>query len=901
MGFDLENFGFGVLVGWGSAYAVYRARNLMRGAVTSVSRGASNVQNSTTRSADSRYIIDLVERANTTHLGGLSVKLSDIIVEPRFIPAADFALPLDEAETVHNVFRVIPMVHDHPYLHAPYNIDTLSIDDISTGNRALALLGQPGSGRTSALLTIALHSLGMIKFKPPVDKIQATLDSEEAALSEKERGVRIKERITIEQRAKERLANEQGNAFNAEADEELKKTQPLFRRLVPVYVHFADLLSSPAEYGSEVDPAEPVVRAVQYGVRRVTASTVPRSLYNRFNKGQVLLLVDGFDDLPEFERPRALAWLKAFMSQYSQNFVIVAGPVTGFGAVTQFGFTPVFVRPWSDLDSNTAVTHWADLWPRMDKKRRGGSRPDDGAMERAKTNNRALLPLEITMKAWSSYTGKVEIAGYEGWMRAALARLIPGEQPLAAILPRLSQLAAVQLEEGYITAERLQALSIGSVEGDSAETPSEEPVLDSEANEKTGRKKRGAKAGEEDTETKTAQGRFLASLRKSGLLVRYRGDRYQFRHPLLASYLASLTLKQASADDLSTRLNQQAWKQAVAYTALHTPVDRLVRKRLSVPADVLQNNLIDLGRWLAYAPTDAAWRGDVMRSLGNLLIAPNQYPLIRERAAAALLDSRDTNALLILRRAVRNANADIRRLACLGMGAVGDAEAIRDLQSLIRDQVMDVQLASGMALGAIGTVDALETMLVAFTEGTEQVRQAMAEAFAALPDEGYPILYEAVEDADMMLRRASIFGLRRIRTTWSLIAIYRAFLEDEQWYVRSAAQQAFQEIQYGRAQSPTTAYPQPDAIPWLAEWAANRGETMPSGEGAQQMLLRALQEGEPDIRSLAAVNLGQLGLATMTKSLYNALKDRQENVRSAAHKGLAELQMQIGQPLPNPS
>jgi HEAT repeat protein len=177
----------------------------------------------------------------------------------------------------------------------------------------------------------------------------------------------------------------------------------------------------------------------------------------------------------------------------------------------------------------------------------------------------------------------------------------------------------------------------------------------------------------------------------------------------------------------------------------------------------------------------------------------------------------------------------------------------------------------------------------------------MAEAFAAMPEEGFPILHEAVEDQDMMLRRASVFGLRRIRTTWALIAIYRAFLEDEQWYVRSAAQQAFQEIQYGRAQSPTAPYPSAETIPWLAAWAASRGETMPAGEGAQQMLLRALQEGEPPIRALAATNLGQLGLTNMTKALYNALRDRQDDVRAAAHQGLADLQMQIGQPLPAPA
>ncbi|MCI0352659.1 MAG: hypothetical protein L0Z53_24830, partial [Acidobacteriales bacterium] len=434
---------------------------------------------------------------------------------------------------------------------------------------------------TTALLTIALHSLGTIKFKAPADKIQAKLDTEEAALSEKERAVRVKDRILIEQRAKERLANEQGLAFDADADDELKNSVPLFRRLMPVYVHFADLLTPANEYGPEVDPAEPIVRAVQYNVKRVTASTIPRSMYTRFNKGQILLLVDGFDDLPEFERPRALAWLKAFMDQYSQNFVIVAGPVTGFGGITRIGFTPVFMRPWSDLDTGSAVERWADGWSRMSKRgRRGAGRPDQAAIDRAKANNRALLPLEVTAKAWASYTGQVELPGYEGWLRAALARFIPGDQPLAAMLPWLTQIAVLQLEEGYVTSGRLRALRIGGSEAEAAsntsdgtETPADSAesalaALQTEADVSAANKKKTDTKDEEDTEMKTAQGRLLASLRKSGLLVRYRGDRYQFRHPLIAAYLASLTLKQVSTDELNTKFSHTAWKQAAAYTAL---------------------------------------------------------------------------------------------------------------------------------------------------------------------------------------------------------------------------------------------------------------------------------------------------------------------------------------------
>ena len=316
--------------------------------------------------------------------------------------------------------------------------------------------------------------------------------------------------------------------------------------------------------------------------------------------------------------------------------------------------------------------------------------------------------------------------------------------------------------------------------------------------------------------------------------------------------------------------------------------------------DLLLDNMVEMARWLAYAPGDAEWRGPLLNALGVQMIAPSQYPLLRERVAAALIDSRDKDILLIFRKAVRNIDPEIRRLACLGMGATGDPEALRDLSSLMNDQDPGAQLAASMALGVIGTQEALEPMVYALTTGTEQVRQAMAEAFAAMPEDGYPTLYDAISQEDLLLRRAAIFGLRRLRTTWALVAIYRAFLEDEQWYVRSAAQQAFTELTYGRVVSLTSPYPKPEEIPWLQNWVARRGETLPPGDGANQMLLKALQEGDTEVRTLAASNLGQLGMVETVRPLYAALRDGREEVRITAHQALASLQLQIGQPLPSP-
>ncbi len=314
---------------------------------------------------------------------------------------------------------------------------------------------------------------------------------------------------------------------------------------------------------------------------------------------------------------------------------------------------------------------------------------------------------------------------------------------------------------------------------------------------------------------------------------------------------------------------------------------------------MLHNQVLEVSRWLAYAPASVSWRGPLLKHIGNMLVAPNQYPLVRERAAAALIGTRDRSTLLVFRQAARNANADVRRLACLGMGAIGSPEAIRDLIALLEDQTPEVQLAAAMALGAIANDEALEALVISLTEGSEAVRQAVAESLAVIPDEGHPILYDGIRHEDMLVRRAATFGLRRVGTPWAINSLYRAFLEDEQWYVRSAAQQAFYDLQQQEDRG-AQAYPAVDSIPWLGDWAGARGENVPAGDGAVQVIMNALQEGAPEIRELAARSLGQLGEVSATRTLYGVLRDRQEEVRVAAHRSLADLETQMGEPLPAP-
>lgn len=930
MGFNFEfnpqNFGAGVLAGWASAYGIYRARHVLGALRQSVTEQTTSAQTAAMRSADSRYISDLITICETTHLAGRYVNLSQIVVEPRFIAAPELIAP-PEDDVKQDVFYVVPKCPDFPYLHAPYNIETLSIEDLGSGAGAVALLGLPGSGRTTAMLTIALWGLGQVRFDPPKDIVQIRLDEEEATLSNEERTNRRKERLMMEQRAKERFAEEKGKAKESESDA-AAKDGALFQRLMPVYVHMANINLS--EFGKTVDPAEPLVRAVQSQMRRITAKTLPRKLYQRLNKGQALVLIDGYDDLPENEQKHKLVWLNAFVKAYGHNFIIVAGPAQGYGPLTSAGLTPVFMRPWSPQDGAQAVDRWAEAWGIISsgKRRRTNAKVDDSLILKVKQNLRALSPAELTLKIWDGFAEPGDTSPTR-WFNTFIKKHGIADEARS----RLALAARLQLEDGYITFGRLEAALSGealpaveTAPEDSA--ADDEAFLDSEADlenvfgdsgeddeldqlfeetapppppktpakaapkEKPRPKKDSSKLGKEIAA-------LFKSLLASGLLVMYRGGRYQFRHPQIAVYLASLTLQQASAEELVDKAANAAWRQAIGYAALHRSIDTVVSAFMDSPADMLYNHLLELTRWLPFAGTKVEWRAQLLRQLGNQFVAPGQYTLVRERIAAALTSSQDPGVLKIFHAALRNANPDVRRLACLGIGALGDADSAPDLAAMLQDPVNEVQLAAAMGLGAVGTPDALEMMVEALTTGTEQLRQAIAETFAAVPDEGYPVLYDAINHEEMMLRRAAVFGLRRIKTAWALVAVYRAFLEDQQWYVRSAAQLAFENMQF-RQNAGVKAYPKPDTIAWLRSWIESMGENAPQEESAEQLLVSALQDDEPLIRALSAGTLGQLGVTTAVGALYTALTDREEVVRDTAQRALADLQSQIGRALPAP-
>ncbi|MEL6151249.1 MAG: hypothetical protein AAFR56_16610, partial [Chloroflexota bacterium] len=74
--------------------------------------GQRRVNRRNNRTTIGRYINDIITLAETAHLLGLKANLSDILVEPRFLPEPDVVEPVGEDDVLQEVFYVIPRQPD---------------------------------------------------------------------------------------------------------------------------------------------------------------------------------------------------------------------------------------------------------------------------------------------------------------------------------------------------------------------------------------------------------------------------------------------------------------------------------------------------------------------------------------------------------------------------------------------------------------------------------------------------------------------------------------------------------------------------------------------------------------------------------------------------------------------
>lgn len=956
--FDFEpiNFGLGAasgVVGTLAAQRIYRfASNF------GSDRERAVVRTYATRAADQGYLLALVDYAQTAHLLGHKVRLEDILVEPRFIPPPDVIDIPEEDVPMEEVFTVVPQVHDYPYLHQAYNIPTLSIAELSRGNKSIVMVGVQGSGRTTALLTIALWSAGYLEFEQPRDEIIEQLEQEldpKRDVPIPEQVLRVRRRVAMSEATRLRYKDGQIPDDDdsrpkdpTEEDEEVPLEAPSrFRSIAPLYVHLADVILDSGEYGHHIDPAEPLIRALQRQAGWLSSKRLVNKTYKLLERGSGLVLIDGYDDIPDERRPAAIRWIRALMSYYPDNYFIVAMPPQGYGLLMEAGAVPVYLRPWNYQNVSDSTDKLVAKWEELSKTPIAFDINEyheiDAYTAEIKPDGRQRHALDNTLRTWSIFKGLEQDATQSEIMQAYLEELLPDAVNL---MPELQRLATVQLDKGYITLDNLVTYAMQKAEYGEAEirrtitnevdklaSTSEASAIEDNGHGEDGETDYSEFFGnpgdaiattqndessngnvdnkdEDEDEAKMRrqlereQDKLLSKLVKSGVMKPYRGGRYQFRHKILASYLAARDLVEADEYIIFRKYRKPDWEYAMNYLAQMRDVDFLVAEQLDNELDVRFENVLKLTNWLKFAGSEAPWRSNLLKYLGNLMAASNQFTVVRERIAAALVSSRDEGAKMIFRRSLKTSSPSMRKLACLALGALRDSGAIEALtQVTFQDQELENRIAGVLGLAAIGTEDALIAVMDLIDMAqNEEVRRAATEMLAANREIGYPTLYDALHSESIAMRRAAVFGVGRIPTDWSWIMVDRTFQQDTESFVRLACEVVLRK-KFDTNFYQLDSYPKPTEAPWLVEWAEAQRDygNIPYDMEIEDVLEFAFEQQDDElVRWLMTGTIGQLGEYDMLEKVYRALQDRSEPIRDEAYRTLSIFQERLGATIPAP-
>jgi HEAT repeat protein len=328
----------------------------------------------------------------------------------------------------------------------------------------------------------------------------------------------------------------------------------------------------------------------------------------------------------------------------------------------------------------------------------------------------------------------------------------------------------------------------------------------------------------------------------------------------------------------------------------HLHRDLLLAAKLAVEsgyAQVMRGMLVPrLLRVLRSRRVGQSVRAAAARALGQIgaPAVPGLLAALRDAdwnarlaAAEALGEIGDAAAVPGLLAALRDASLYVREAAAKALGEIG-APAVPGLLAALRDADWNARLAAAEALGEIGA-PAVPGLLAALRDESRQVRKAAAWELGKIGDAAaVPGLLAALGDADVDVREAAAWALR-IGDAAAVPGLLAA-LRDADWRVRRAAAAALGEIG-----APAV----PGLLAALGDADANVREAAAAALGeigdaaAVPGLLAALGDTNADVREAAAAALGKIGDAAAVPGLLAALRDADADVREAAAWALRKI------------
>ncbi len=767
---------------------------------------------------------ETLRQAQRQHLAAPIFALDEILVQPWLLLPPESQNSSTPSNQLPIAGQILPYLPDWPELVASYSVPRITPAQALQSGRHIAIIGQPGAGKTVALAHLASQ----------VARHDAVLGSYAAA--------------------------------------------------VPLFMHVLDL---DLQLPEGQDPLQNLTRAVTSKVSVVMQPQVARTIRTIFRDRQrlIVLLLDGLDELPIVDFQAATTYLSSLLQKYPQLQVVTTASPDYLGDLTQAHFLPLSLTGWSTTQRSQFTRRWGELWttqllPEI-KKHTQFSPLEPVLIENwlaAETGYSS--PLEWTLRVWGAHTGDLQGGNLLDTLLAHIVRFLPEPAFLTALQEIARQMVMNQTASlTFGEMERLLSESkIASQSGALDQSSSPDPQSDqgpSGGNPKKPPKKSRRELTASQGET------ILAGLIQGGILVEHAGDRLSFSSPVLLGLLAGLHVTPEDCEKLVQNLEWPVNTQTLQFAAAISNHPAWVNSLLAEDSAPLHWPLLLIARWLHPAPQDANWRGTVMRKLVTTLQEIDLPFSMMARVIAAFYQSRDPSIEKLFHQLLGSRSQLIRRAALLGCGAVGAPALFNDLVTHLADAQSEVRETACLAIAAIPGEAALKALVEILLSGDEEIRQAAAESLVLNQSDGYKVLEEAAFTDDLLARRAAVFGLSRIGENWAREVLEKMAVEDGQWVVRSAAAEALEALQKNSPALPALP-PKPSEAGWLITFASKLGMGIQPDQPATDVLLMVLKSGSIEEQIAALQYLREQPDEAVVGEIYHLLTGKMPEVQEAA-------------------
>ncbi|HKZ86486.1 MAG TPA: HEAT repeat domain-containing protein [Anaerolineae bacterium] len=642
---------------------------------------------------------------------------------------------------------------------------------------------------------------------------------------------------------------------------------------LPVLVHLAEI-----DWGAQqgqADAAAPLVDAAILHAPRLVAANLVSLLKRRLGGEDLIVLIDGWDEIAPEDRDAALAWLSALVERYPHHRYVIASAPQDTDSLHRAGFACLTIGPLTIRQIQPLADRWvavaeggaSDVEILVESIRQPpgiAPRPLDFTLALSVWLRRGSMPLNIPN-------------AYDRWIDLALSE--SGVSDAAAARTVLGRLAWRLFEEDRLITTREETLDMAKETQASPEAgkPSHSPA------------------------------EIANSLAQGSALFIPLGHGVAFAHRRVAAYLAAEHARDTGqAMALAARLGDPAWDDVTYFFAALGDAAPLVRAALARPDDLFLTTYRRLGHWASIAPPDAEWRKRVMGDLVKPLLSPTTPEPLRNALLRIVVSTRDKGLTFLFKQALGRPELALRRLGLRGFGLMRREADVAHVAPMVNDADASVRAEALRALGEIGRQAAIDALAQALLDLDDDSRRVAAESLAECGTAGWELLKEGASLTDdkgadvMRVRRAVTFGLARVGEDWARDLLVKMERGDKQWFVRSAATDALhiRNEESGEGDAIDLTPLDRDNLGWLVQWTAQKGQPIGIGQSAAQALQRALEEPDVSVRLAAVYTYAHLGDGEIIPELRKRLKDDDSLVRDAAYRALEEIARRTGEVVP---